>query len=139
MLLTGCSGSDHFAPGKTDRFAPGEWKLEGWMESSQGSTRGQPAAGPIETVKLSEADSNMPPAAVFFSRFYQGVRKGDVRFEEGKVEGTIERPGMDDISAATVPVSGTYARDKFHVTATFNLYGIEGRQIIEGRLVSPPR
>ena len=139
ILLAGCSVGDGVASDDNDGFAPGEWQAESWMESSQGSTRGTPAAGKIETVMLSEKQSKMPPAAVFFTHFYHGVREGDVRFTDGKVEGTFESPGMDDISAATVPVSGTYARDKFHLTFTFKALGMEGHQIVDGRLVAPSR
>ena len=118
-----------------DHFAPGTWHIEAWMESNQGSTRGQPGATLTDTVKLTPEQAREPPATVFFSRFYHGVGKGDIRFSGGRIEGSFHQPGVDDISAHEVAVTGTYGSDHFRVTFGYQAFGMTMNQVAEGRLV----
>lgn len=129
LMVAGC--------GESDRFAPGTWQLEGWMESTAGSTRDIPGAMQSETVKLSADDASSPPGAVLFHNFYHGVSGGDIRVADGRIEGQFEQRGVDDIAAHTVPVSGTYGRDRFHLELEFTVFGAKARQIVEGKLVAP--
>ena len=120
---------------QADRFAPGKWQLEGWMESDQGSTRGKPGATLSETVDLTAEQAKYPPVTVFLSRFYQGVANGDVRFAGGKVDGSFHQRGVDDIAAHDVAISGTYGRDHFRVTFGYKAFGMTVNQVVEGKLV----
>ncbi|MFL6726795.1 MAG: hypothetical protein ACJ8FS_09815 [Sphingomicrobium sp.] len=132
LALAGCGGQ---AMGESDRFAPGKWQLEAWMESDQGSTRGKPGATLSDTVDLTAEDAADPPISVFFSHFYHGVENGNIRFARGKVEGSFHQRGVDDISAQDVSVGGTYGRDHFHVTFAYKAFGMTINQVVEGKLV----
>ena len=128
MALGGC--------GENDRFAAGTWQVDAWMESDAGSGRDMPGVHQKDTVKITKEDERWPAATTFFTRFYHGA-KGDVRFANGKVEGQLDQGRVDDIAAHTVPVTGTYGRDRFHVTFEFTVFGTKARQVVEGRLVTP--
>lgn len=124
IALGGCNGT---AMDSNDRFGAGKWELEGWFETDQGSTQGQPGS-PTDTVNLTKDDASNPPAAVFFSEFYHGERDwGDVRFSGGEVSGSLHHGKTD------VPLSGTYARDHFLVKLDFK----GTKQLVEGKLVDP--
>jgi len=120
-----------------DRFAAGTWQLEGWMESAQGSTRGRPGEIAPYEVKVSNQEASMPPVAVFFSRFYGREDFSSIRFENGRVEGSFGQRSVDDIAGHTVPMSGTYARDRFDVEFEFSAFGMKVRQFVKGRLLEP--
>jgi hypothetical protein len=127
LLIISLAGCNRAAMDSNDRFGAGKWRLEGWMESAQGSTQGQPGSQE-ETVDLTPDQANNPPAAVFFSGFYQGERDwSDVSFSGGKVGGSLHHGAVD------VPVLGTYARDHFRVKLDFK----GAKQVIEGKLVEP--
>ena len=124
ISLIGCNGA---AVDSNDRFGPGKWQIEGWFESDLGSTQGQPGS-PTDTVALTPAQANNPPAAVFFSGFYHGERDwSDVRFSGGKVSGSLHHGQVD------VPLSGTYSHDHFLVKLDFK----GTKQVVEGKLVEP--
>jgi hypothetical protein len=133
LALAGCGT----AMDSGDRFAPGKWKTEAWMESDQGSTRGQTGGSQTETVELSTEDAGNPPAAVFFSRFYHGVSDGDIRFSGGKVDGTFHQKRVDDVGEHDVAVSGTYGPDRFHVVFAYKAFGMTINQVVDGKLVEP--
>jgi hypothetical protein len=117
--------------GENDRFGPGKWQLEGWMESDKGSGRGDPGAQ-IETIKLTPEQAESPPVEVFFSRFYQGERDWTkVSFRDGEVGGSLRHGQVD------VPISGTYSDNHFRVTFGFNASGLGISQVVEGKLVEP--
>ena len=121
---------------ESERFIAGTWALDAWMDTDQLSGRGKPGVHQTDTVKLSEEVATFPPAHVFFGTFYHGREDvSNVRFENGRVEGSFEQRGVDDISGHTVPVSGTYARDRFEVTFEFSAFGAKLRQVVQGRLV----
>ena len=120
-----------------DRFAPGKWKTEAWMESAQGSTRGHAGGSQTETVDLSARDASNPPAAVFFSRFYHGVSDGDIRFNGGRVDGTFLQKRVDDVGEHDVAVSGTYGSDRFRITFAYKAFGMTINQVVDGTLVEP--
>lgn len=129
MALGGC--------GESDRFAAGTWQVDAWMESDAGSGRDMPGVHQKETVVLTREDAAMPPAAVMFGRFYQGMNKANVRFENGRIEGDFDQPGVDDIAAHKVPISGTYGSDRFRLNLDFTVFGMKARQVVEGKLVAP--
>lgn len=131
--MTGCSDA---AAGSGDRFAAGTWQIEGWLEGPQGSARGQPGATQTATVQLSETEARLPPATVFFTHFYHGAHKGDVRFENERIAGSFDQPRVDDIAGHNVPIEGTYTRDRFQVSFAFKAFGMEIRQVVEGRVIS---
>jgi hypothetical protein len=122
-----------------DHFAPGTWHIEAWMESAQGSTRGQPGATLTDTVKLTAEQASEPPVAVFFSRFYHGAGTGDIRFRGGRIEGSFHQRAVDDISAHEVPVTGTYDSEHFRVTFGYRAFGMTMNQVAEGKLIEPLR
>lgn len=132
LLLTGCGAS----AARADRFAPGTWQLEASLEGPQGSARVQPDPNQSDTVQLSAAEARFPPSTVFFTHFYHGAHKGDIRFDRGRVSGSFEQPRVDDIAGHNVPITGTYARDRFRVSFTFKAFGMDIRQVVEGRLVA---
>lgn len=129
LMLTGCGGDT--------RFAAGTWQVEGWMESELGSTRGQPGNIEPYQVRVSKEAAELPPAAVFFSKFYGREDFSNIRFENGRVEGSFEQGLVDGIGGHTVPVTGTYARDRFEVAFQYTAFGTKVRQIVRGRLVEP--
>ena len=129
LMLTGC--------GNEDRFAAGTWRLEGWMESEQGSTRGQPGNIAPYTVKVTQEAAELPPVTVFFSHFYGREDFSNIRFENGRVEGSFNQGRVDDIAGHTVPITGTYSRDRFDVTFEYTAFGMKVRQVVQGRLVEP--
>jgi len=113
----------------SDGFAPGTWKVEGWMESGGVSTRDSPGAVTAETVEVTPAQAAYPPASLFFSQFYHGEKDwSGVSFDSGKVSGSLHH-GQSD-----VPLTGIYARDHFRVALGFG-GGVE--QVVEGKLVEP--
>ena len=118
-----------------ERFIAGTWFVEGWMENDEMSGRDKPGVHQTHTVKLDEQTALFPPVAVFFGTFYGREDASNIRFENGRVEGSYEQRGVDDISGHTVPVSGTYARDRFDVTLEFSAFGTKLRQVVQGRLV----
>jgi hypothetical protein len=122
-----------------DRFAPGKWQVEAWMESDQGSTRGHAGATLTDTVTLTPEQAREPPATVFFSHFYHGAKNPDVRFTDGRVEGRFHQDRVDDIAAHEVPITGTYSRDSFRVSFGYQAFGMTVRQAVEGKLVEPAR
>lgn len=132
--VSGCKGG---AMDEGDRFAPGTWHLEAWMESEAGSTRGVAGATLTDVVKLTPEQAMAPPAAVFFRHFYHGANNPDVRFADGRVEGSFHQGRVDDISAHDVPISGSYARDHFRVTFGYKAFGMTINQVAEGKLVEP--
>lgn len=132
------AGSSDASAGSGERFAAGTWHIESWMEGPQGSARGQPGATQTDTVRLSAVEARLPPATVFFTHFYHGVSNAAVRFENGRIAGSFEQPRVDDIAGHNVPISGTYARDRFTLSFTFRAFGMDIRHVVEGRLVAPP-
>ena len=129
LMLAGC--------GSGDRFAAGTWQIDGWLEGPMGSGRDNPQTHQTHTVKLTKEDERWPAATTFFTRFYHGAHKGDIRFENGKVEGYFDQPRVDDIAGHRVPITGTYARDRFHVSFEHTVWGMKMRQVVEGKLVTP--
>ena len=124
ISLAGCNGA---AVDANDRFAAGKWQVEGWLESGQGTTQGQPGAQ-ADTVNLTPEQAGNPPAAVFFSGFYHGEQDwSDVSFRGGKVSGSLHHGRVD------VPLSGTYGRDHFRIALDFK----GTSQVVEGKLVDP--
>ena len=107
------------------------------MDSDLGSGKNQSGVHQAQEVRLSKEQAAMPPASVFFGRFYHGVRNAEVRFENGRVSGSFEQARVDDIEGHTVPISGTYGRDRFHVTFEYTAFGMKVRQVVEGKLVTP--
>ncbi len=135
MLLTGCNGTSMNAD---DRFYPGKWRVEGWMESSQGSIRGSAEEIQPQIVQLKPEQAKQPPGAVFFSYFYHGVpRDADVNFRDGNVSGSFHQKGVDDIAAHYVKISGTYSRKNFRVTFGYQAFGMTIDQVVEGKLIDP--
>jgi hypothetical protein len=129
ISLSGCNGSPL---SQNDQFDPGKWQVKGWMESDQGSTRGQPGAR-TDTVNLTPQQAQNPPANVFFSQFYQGERSwSDVSFRGGKVSGSLHHGQVE------VPLSGTYGRDYFRVNFGLGASGTGISQVVEGKLVDAP-
>lgn len=120
-----------------DRFAPGKWETETWMEAGGRSTRGAPGATLRDTVTLTPADAAHPPAAVFFGRFYHGARNPRVTFANGRIKGGFHQGRVDDIAAHDVTIDGTYGRDRFRVTFVYRAFGMPIDQVVEGRLVAP--
>jgi len=121
-----------------DRFRPGTWQLDCWLESQLGSTRDIPGAHMKDTVRLKPDDASWPPATVFFNFFYHGVRFADgdeVRFENGSVQGRYKQRGVDDIPATVVTITGNYAPDSFQICFESPVFGLNTRQMVEGRLV----
>jgi hypothetical protein len=127
------------ASSHSDRFAPGTWRVEGWMESDGHSTRGQQGEIKPYTVKVSPEAASYPPVTVFFSHFYGREDFSNIRFEHGRVEGSFAQRAVDDIGAHIVPVSGTYSRDRFHVVFAFTAFGTKVRQVVEGQLIQGTR
>jgi len=119
-----------------DRFKAGTWLLDAWMESAQGSTRGRDGGHMTDQVKLTEEQASWPPATVFFNYFYHGVGKqaGELRFENGEVEGHYSKAGMDDIGPGTVTIMGSYTPTSFHVRFGQSAFGMAFEQVVEGRL-----
>ena len=138
MALSGCGQAGGLArDADGDRFAPGTWQMEAWLESDAGSARGDPGATLHDTVKLSPEQADNPPASVFFNYFYHGAKNPDVRFKNGKVEGSFHQGRVDDIAAHNVPITGTYSRDRFRVTFGYKAFGAGIDQVVEGKLVKP--
>jgi len=119
-----------------ERFLAGTWALEAWMDTDEMSGRGKPGVHQTHTVTLSEQVALFPPAQAFFSTFYHGQKDlSNIRFADGRVEGSFEQRRVDDIAGHTVPVNGTYSRDSFEVTFEFSAFGRKVRQVVQGRLV----
>ena len=129
MVLSGCGGGE--------KFDAGTWQVDAWMESDAGSAKNKPGSHMTQTVRLSRDDVAYPVGTVFFTSFYHGVRSPDVRFENGRIHGSYAQPRVDDIAGQTVPISGTYARDRFNVTFEYRVFGMTMRQVVEGKLVEP--
>jgi len=121
-----------------DRFAPGKWRVEAWMESGGHSTRGSEGEIKPQTVDLTAAQASQPPLAVFATYFYHGIpNDADIRFRGGEVDGTFHQKGVDDISAHDVTISGTYGPDNFRVTFGYRAFGMPFDQTVEGKLIEP--
>lgn len=128
LALTGCGTSQ-------DGFTPGTWTVEAWPESDEGSGKGKPGSHIQSTVKLSAEAASQSPAMVFTKHFSNWKnKKSNVKIEAGRIEGEFEQQGVDDIQRHTVPVSGAYSRDSFNITYTYKVFGMEMRQVVEGRL-----
>jgi len=126
--LAACHGA---SVNNGDRFAAGKWQVEGRLESGQGSTQGTSAAGQPDTVELTAVQAANPPVSTFFSAFYRGETDwSDISFKDGKVSGSLHHGQTD------VPVSGTYARDRFRIALGFG-GGVD--QVVEGKLVEPAK
>jgi hypothetical protein len=135
LAMGGCGMADAASGG--DRFAPGQWQVESWMESGGRSARGAPGASMTDMVTLSAADAAYPAAVVFFGRFYHGARNPEVTFANGNVSGGFRQGRVDDIAAHDVAIRGTYGRDRFRVTFTYQAFGMPIDQVVEGRLIAP--
>lgn len=133
LAMAGCDGA---SVGRSDHFTPGTWHIEAWMESEVGSTRGNAGATLTDIVKLTPEQASGSPAQVFFTHFYHGAKSPDVRFENGRVEGSFHQDRVDDISAHDVAISGTYGRDHFRITFSYKAFGMTINQVAEGKLTS---
>ena len=128
-VLAGCGDGAGVSMQDNDRFQAGTWELESWLDA------GQPADVQRNRVELEPHVAAMPPITVFFSQFYAGVKAGEIEFADGKVSGWFEQPRVDDISAHTVPITGSYDSTSFDVSFTYTAFGAPVRHIVKGKLV----
>ena len=133
MMLTtlgGCGLND----GSNDRFAAGKWELQAWFEAD-----GNPGKAGLQThiVEISASDAAYPPASVFVTRFYHGVKDADLNFSNGQVSGNFQQRPVDPIAGHNVPITGTYASDRFSITFEYQAFGMKLRQKVEGKLTEP--
>lgn len=113
-----------------DRFAAGEWEVEGWLETAGHESKADRIR---QTVTLRPERAALPPASVFFGEFYHGVKNVDVRFEAGVIEGSYQQGRVDGIAAHTVRFSGTYSADSFDVSFDLGATGLPVMQRVQGR------
>jgi hypothetical protein len=135
LAAAGCNGR----PMRTDdQFAPGKWRVEGWMETGGISTRGREGEIKPQIVNLTPEQVAQHPGAVFFTYFYHGVPKdAEISFRDGKIDGTFHQRRVDDISAQDVKISGAYGPKHFRVTFGYGAFGTAFDQVVEGELIEP--
>lgn len=135
LAAAGCNGSPMRAD---DQFAPGKWRVEGWMEVDGQSSRGSPGEIKPQIVDLSPQQVSQHPGAVFVTYFYHGIpNDADISFRDGKIEGTFHQRRVDDIAAQDVKISGAYSPRHFRVTFGYRAFGRGFDQLVEGDLIEP--
>ncbi len=125
MLLT--------SAGSIDTFEAGTWQIQSRLQALSRPDRVQILTNAVE---LSDRDALQPAVNTFFSRFYGPSGEVHVRFQNGIVSGYYNEPHADDLRAETVPVTGSYSRNRFHIIMKFVILGKTMCQTVDGSLVS---
>jgi hypothetical protein len=124
------------APASGDHFLPGLWQVQAMTECVD--IPGNPQVQ-RETQSLSARNATRPAEWVFFHQFYDARAAAHVRVANGKIEGYYARPAVDDVRAQSIPVTGSYAPDRFRVIRRFVVGGKTFRQTVDGHWISPAR
>lgn len=123
LTLTSC-GNDHFKAGK--------WELTSSLGQvgTELKTPGEPL-----NITLTDQDVALPTEDVIFGKIYRGSEKPDIHASNGIISGVVHSPGMDDIRAQDIPVSGTFDSTHLHMTLTISHPGVE--QTVDAHYVGP--
>jgi hypothetical protein len=124
LMLAACTA-------KEDRFAPGKWELQSWMEVTGRSGRVEPQT---TSAKLSPQLADKGAQAAMFSEFYRGIKSGDVTFENGAISGHIDQPAVAPFPAHQQAISGTYSAEAFEMRITMpKVAGVQSYQVVTGK------
>ena len=127
-MLAGCGVGD-------DRYAPGTWELESWMEM-EGHSDVTPHQ--TDTLRLTPEMAGFDVRTVTFSKFYHGQAAANVVFEDGTISGHLDQAAVAPFPAHEQAVSGTYGADRFEMRITMPpIAGTQAYQVVRGRLVEP--
>ena len=127
-MTTACGSSD-------PRFHAGTWHLESWLE---GEVKGPKAGQMSNEVVLDERFADLPARDVFFSKFYLGVKSGNVTFEDGVVSGSIDQGAVAPFPAHSQAMTGWYKSTAFEVRIAMpKIADVQSYQVVKGQLASP--
>ncbi len=128
MVLAGCGAAE-------ERYLPGTWELEGWMEVDGHGETGQRQT---DTVRITPEMVGFSVQAVTFSKFYHGQTGENVVFENGEISGFLDQQAVAPFPAHRQEVLGWYRPDAFELRITMPpIAGTQAYQVVTGQLVQP--
>ena len=127
-MLSGCGAA-------SDRFQPGTWELESWMEVDG---RSEAISGQVDTVRITPEMADFGAKPVFFSSFYHGQGGVNVTFADGIISGNFDQQAVAPFPAHQQAVEGWYAPDAFEMRIAMpQIAGVQTYQVVQGRLTEP--
>ena len=123
MALGACTPAG--APALSTHFSPGEWELT--------SILGDPSNPMRVTVCVDHRRAAQEPRDFVLSMISRTqCEAGDAEIADGRIDGALTCPGMDDIGEHRETLRGSYERDNFSTTVGMRVYGTTISQRIRG-------